>query len=57
MVLTCFLCKKTFEDHESMPECLVGGHWTPHSTEDRPTGIYSVCCCHQFQKEVLEENL
>jgi len=52
----CFQCKKWFkEEDDSSIECCVGGHWTPHSSDSRPTG-YAFSCCHQYQKEVNGEN-
>lgn len=45
----CWLCKKYFIDSDI--KCLVGGHWTPHSSEDRPPSAW-VHCCHQHQEEV-----
>jgi hypothetical protein len=53
-VFICFQCGRTFEDDDSCIECCVGGHWTPHKTEDRPTGTYPVSCCHQYQKEIKQ---
>jgi hypothetical protein len=46
----CFLCGKWFIGDGV--ECCVGGHWTPHHSNDRPEGNYFVTCCHKYQTEV-----
>lgn len=50
VIIKCPLCSKTFEDSPSGAECLVGGHWTPHSPSDVPPKRMK--CCHKYQKEI-----
>ena len=49
-IILCPMCKKLFEESGQV-ECCVGGHWTPHSSEDSVPEF--VVCCHQFQEEVI----
>jgi hypothetical protein len=53
-IIHCCLCGKTFEEHPSEPECLVGGHWTPHNSTDKPPKRLIHKCCHKYQKEIME---
>ena len=48
----CSQCYRLFEDTTDQKQCLVGGHWTPHSEADVPPVGFS--CCHQFQ-QLIEE--
>lgn len=44
-------CGKTIIEKDGIEyaECLVGGHWTPHSAQDKPP-INAFKCCHAYQE-------
>lgn len=53
-MFVCPECGNTYED--SQMECLVGGHWTPHSADDKPKGPLPEKCCHQYQRLIKERD-
>jgi len=55
MIIVCPQCHLTFEENDGASmECLVGGHWTPHSSSDQipMSHGFPLHCCHQFQKQL-----
>lgn len=54
MIFQCPQCSVFYEEEDGWeyPECIVGGHWTPHSEFDRIPTLCGVPlkCCHINQK-------